>query len=152
MRMFDSRRYDGRRSLCARRLKGVAAFGDTPAIVLTFANEMRCLPQVLAIVADPQLIRLLVISDTPWIAQTYRPKSRPRTRHLDERIVAGTLYCFPSAGRSTSIRIIEPLMVSRSWPVRFVSESEVPSPRTHTTCHRARTPGRHHCVHWRAIQ
>src|SRR5262245_65464885 len=67
-------------------IENVAAFVYAPAKVVELANEINLLPQVLAIVADPDVPRFWIDRQPPRIAQAIGPGLRHDIIFADEWI------------------------------------------------------------------
>ena len=96
--VFDGRLDDRRRAGFAVRVKRMAALGDAPAVVVPFVDQVRLLPEVLAVLSDPDVAGLLVAGDSPGIAEAVGPGFGPKRLSPTIRIVLGTEYVLPAAG------------------------------------------------------
>src|SRR5882672_9714755 len=85
--MFDRGQNNGRGTKLAIEIKWMAAFIDAPTVILTSSHQMGCLPQVLAIIADPDLTALLVKREPPRVAQPVCPLFGSRIFQPHEWIV-----------------------------------------------------------------
>src|SRR4029450_4010511 len=80
---LHERRWPGR----AVGIERVASFHHAPAEVVPLLDEVGLLPEVLAVVADPELIARGVIGDPPGIAQAIGPRFRREALVINERVV-----------------------------------------------------------------
>src|SRR5882672_11431322 len=87
MGMLDSGSYRGRGAQLAIEIKRMAPFINTPSIILAAPDEVRRFPEVLTVVACPNLSGLLVDAQPPRVAQAVGPVFGSRVRHRDKRIV-----------------------------------------------------------------
>src|SRR4051794_14014498 len=55
------------------RIKNMAPFIDAPPKIVPFANEIDLLPQILAVVADPDMTRSGIDRQPPGISQAVSP-------------------------------------------------------------------------------
>ena len=67
----------------------VAPLGEAPAVVAPLLDQVDLLPEVLAVLADPELARLAVEAQPPGIAQAVGPDLGPGAGAIDERVVLG---------------------------------------------------------------
>src|SRR5258708_19504308 len=74
MMMLDGRLDVRRWPELAMEVKRRAAFVDAPAVVLAFADQICLLPQILAVLPDPNVPRLGVHGDPPRITETISPR------------------------------------------------------------------------------
>src|SRR5579862_947296 len=87
MMMLDRRHRNRIRPDFAVRMKEVAALVAAPTVVRALFDEVRLLPQILAVLPDPKLSRLFVERHAPRIAETIGPRFRPSPFAPHERIV-----------------------------------------------------------------
>src|SRR5205807_514480 len=76
------------RPLGTVRIKRMAPFGHAPTIVVPPLDEKGLLPQILAILAHPQVPGLAIDRHSPRVAQAQGPDLRPSPLDTYERIVA----------------------------------------------------------------
>src|SRR5262245_13237310 len=89
MTMFDGRRHRRSRTELTVRIKGMASFVNAPAIIFTTPDEVSGFPEILAVVAHPDLPGFLINAHAPRIAQTVSPVFRSRVFQSDKGIVVG---------------------------------------------------------------
>src|SRR5258707_15613576 len=65
----------------------MAPFIHAPSIIFAPTDEVSCFPEVLTVVASPDLSGLLVDAHAPRITQAVSPVFRSRVRHPNKRIV-----------------------------------------------------------------
>ena len=70
-------------------MEDVAPLADAPAVVGPLLDQVDLLPEVLAVVADPELARLAVVAQPPGVAQAVGPDLGPGAGAVDERVVLG---------------------------------------------------------------
>ena len=76
-----------RRSHLPGQIERMASLVDAPAVVVPLPHEVDLLPQVLTVVADPDVARLAVGGHPPRIAQSVRPRLRNDVGLSDKRVV-----------------------------------------------------------------
>src|SRR6185437_8367463 len=86
MRQLDQRRTDRIRSHLLR-FDGLRSFHGRPSVVATLLDPMNRLPKLPADIADEQFAGLMVEAHPPGVAEAIGPHFRPRSLHLDERII-----------------------------------------------------------------
>src|SRR5207249_620937 len=87
MMMLDRRFHERHWGELALEIKRMVPLHDAPAVVVAFFDEERLLPQVLAVLADPEVARLFIDAHAPRSTQAERPDFRACAFHGDERIV-----------------------------------------------------------------
>src|SRR5262249_32742993 len=85
--MFEGRIDNWRRPAFAIGVEGMAALGDAPAVVGPLLEEIHLLPQILAVLSDPDVAGLLVHRHAPRIAEAVRPDFGTGILEIDEGIV-----------------------------------------------------------------
>src|SRR5262249_51403180 len=75
--MFDRGRHDGCRSAATMRIKRMAALDYAPSIIISTMDQICRLPQILPVVADPDVAGLFVNAHAPGVAKTVCPGFRP---------------------------------------------------------------------------
>src|SRR5262249_39807742 len=86
-RVLDGRFGDRRRAGLAGGVERVAALDDAPAVVGAALHQVRLLPQVLPVVADPQVVGLAVDVQPPRVAEAVRPRLGTYAGRVHERVV-----------------------------------------------------------------
>ena len=107
--VFDGRLDERRRPGLAVEVERVAALRHAPAVVVALLDEVRLLPQVLAVVADPEVAGLRVVADAPRVAQAVGPRLGREALVIDERVV---LRDASTACRSRA----DPRRCAAPWP------------------------------------
>src|SRR5258706_4764869 len=79
----------------------MAPFIHAPSIIFAPTDEVSCFPEVLTVVADPDLSGLLVDAHAPRITQAVGPVFRSRIGHSNKWIVLG------HGVRLRSVRVID---------------------------------------------
>ena len=69
--------------------ENMAAFGQAPAVIAPLLDQVNLLPEILTVLADPELARLAVEAEPPGIAQAVGPELGTGAGAIDEGIVAG---------------------------------------------------------------
>ena len=87
VRMLGRRQRKRMRPQLAVDVKRVAPLVNTPAVVFAGPNQMYRLPQILPVVANPNLPGQRVNGKPPRIAQAVGEQLGPRVRQVDKRIV-----------------------------------------------------------------
>ena len=87
--MFDGRLDDRGRACLAIGVKFVSSFGHAPAIVGPLCDQVDLLPEILAIVAHPQVASLTIAGHPPRIAHADGPGLGRGAGDVQERIVGG---------------------------------------------------------------
>ena len=129
MVVLDGRHDDRVGAAFALRLERVAALHDAPAGVVALVDDVRLLPQVLAVLADPECAGLAGRTSSATGCGSRRPTSPGAVPLRSTKGLSfGTEYALPSAGWSTSMRSTLAVRCASSWPRRSPSESLVPSP------------------------
>ena len=67
----------------------MAALVDAPTVVFPCAHEVHCLPQILPVVAHPDVTGQRIHGQPPWVAQAVGIQLAPRVGEIDERVVRG---------------------------------------------------------------
>src|SRR5262245_28197471 len=89
MMLLDGRLDMWRRPEFAIEVERMAAFVAAPAVVLPFADEVGLLPQVLAVLPDPDVPRFDIHGGAPWIAKAVSPRLPADVLLAVKRIVLG---------------------------------------------------------------
>src|SRR5438552_284274 len=89
MVMLGDRFGERRRAGLAVEVERMTALDDAPAVVSALLDEVDLLPQVLAVLPDPQIAGGAIDVQPPRVAEAIRPRLRPHTLLADERIVLG---------------------------------------------------------------
>src|SRR5262245_42699998 len=87
MRVVDEGRRYRRRAKLAVEIKRVTTFVNAPAVVGAALDEESLLPQVLAVLADPDVASGLVDVNSPGVAEAVGVGFRPSARSLQEWVV-----------------------------------------------------------------
>ena len=85
--VLGGRRRDRVGARLALGVEDVAPLGEAPAVVGPLLDQVDLLPEVLAVLADPELARLAVEAQPPGIAQAVGPELGPGAGAVDERVV-----------------------------------------------------------------
>src|SRR5438874_4783198 len=85
--MLGGGKSQGLRSHFTIGVEDVAAFIDAPAKIVALADEIDLLPQILPVIADPDMARFWIDGDPPRIAQAIGPGFGSSAFDADERIV-----------------------------------------------------------------
>src|SRR4051794_23707411 len=67
----------------------MAALGQAPAVIAALLDQVNLLPEILTVLADPELARLAVEAEPPGIAQAVGPELGPGAGASDEGVVPG---------------------------------------------------------------
>src|SRR5262249_48627964 len=87
MRMLNRRR-DGRGGpALSFEVERMISLEDAPAVVLATMDQMRRLPEILAVGPDPDVSGFRIRTHSPWISQSVGPDFRASVRRFDEGIV-----------------------------------------------------------------
>ena len=78
---------EGGRAELAVQVEGMVTLVDAPAVVVAPVQQVDGLPEILAVVADPDLPGLRVHGHPPGVAQAEGPAFSPRVFHRDEGVV-----------------------------------------------------------------
>ena len=151
--MLGGRREDRVGARLVLGVEDVAPLGDAPAVVRPFLDEVDLLPEVLPVLADPELPRLAVVAHPPGVAQAVGPQLGTGAGAIDERVVLrdpvipariGVVDVDPEHGRQ---QVVEGLAgqvgVGAAGPV---PRGDVESSR------RCRRRGRRRCGRWMATR
>ena len=65
----------------------MAPFAQAPAVVGALLDQVNLFPQVLPILADPELARLAVVAEPPRVPEAVSPHLGPGALAIDERVV-----------------------------------------------------------------
>src|SRR5262249_3643336 len=71
----------------ALRLEDVTPLREAPAVIGPLPDQVNLLPEVLTVLADPELARLRVVAEPPRVAQAVGPQLGPGVGPCDERAV-----------------------------------------------------------------
>src|SRR4051794_22614852 len=89
MMMLDRRLQYRRRPLFAAGIERMTSFHDAPAVIRPFFYEVGLLPQVLPVLANPEMPCLPVGGHPPGVAQAVGPDLRPGPLEFHKGIVLG---------------------------------------------------------------
>src|SRR5215813_918473 len=85
--MFDGRRHDGCGPATTMGMKRMAALKHAPTEIVCAMHQVRGLPKVLPVVADPDVAGLAIDVHAPWIAEAVSPNLRPGTGQVHEWVI-----------------------------------------------------------------
>ena len=151
--VLGGRRQDRVGASLARGDEDVAPLGDAPAVVAPLLDQVNLLPEVLPILADPELARLAVVAQPPGVAQAVGPQLGPGSLAIDERVVlghavvparVGVIDVDPQHGRQ---QVVESSGRSGRRRSRWSRH-----PRRRRETRRCRRPGRRRRGRWRATR
>src|SRR5262245_44476917 len=74
-------------------IENVAALIDAPAEVVAFADEKDLLPEILAVVANPDVARFWIDRESPRIPESVSPRFGHDPVLANERVVLGHAVC-----------------------------------------------------------
>src|SRR5437899_190892 len=117
MMVLDRGLDDGRRRLLAIQIERMTSFGHRPAVVVAFLDKKRLLPEILAVLSDPDVAGLFIDRHSPRVAQAHRPNLGRAPCKLTKGLSFGTEYVFPGSGLRRSIRRTLASSEPISWPV-----------------------------------
>src|SRR6185369_14095705 len=85
--MFDGGQDGGCGTELAVQVEWVASFVNAPPVIFPAPHKVRRFPKVLAVIARPDLPRLVVNRHAPWIAQAVGPDLRSRVFKTNKGVV-----------------------------------------------------------------
>src|SRR5439155_3011774 len=89
MVMLGDRFGERRRTGLAVEVERVTTLDDAPAVVGALLDEIHLLPQVLAVLPNPQIAGGAIDVQSPRVAEAIRPRFGPHALLADERVVLG---------------------------------------------------------------
>ena len=87
--VLGGRRRDRVGARLALGVEDVAPLDEAPAVIGPLLDQVDLLPEVLAVLADPELARLAVVAEPPGVAQAIGPELGPGAGAIDEGVVLG---------------------------------------------------------------